>query len=307
MKRLYLGFAAALLSFPALAGAQAQPTKGEIVYLKVPVNLLQTKQSIWSGVSLTMAVEPAGESASVNGETGWATLGFPPLTEFKVNKVKASAMSGALPSGPTEIEVKKTLGDATIKLSFPKGEPGKLFPMIFASKGEVESYRAATYKALAGKFFDGTPLAALSEEKKNRLVLFAHMTAHGTTMGSTTYKDNLYLRIDLGSDDNVYNELRMNQAQRVARVLNDNLLTVLKAFAQPVADVNEVYGLKLEMEIPHKSFADQTAVAQRDKLEIYAPSDLVKKFSDADITSQQFIDGCVVIVNANRVSIPLSS
>ncbi len=292
---------------PAFAAAQAKPVKDEVVYLKVPLSMLGSKTSFWGTATLTATIAPAGDGAAVNQETNWRLLGFPPLTAMKVSKVRAKAVSGAMPSGPADLELKLPTGEVGLKLSFPQGEAAKLFPLVFATEGERDGYRTETYKALAMKFFGETPLAGLADDKKHALVFFAHMTANGTTMGSVSYKDNLYLLVDLGSDSSVYNDLRMNQSQRVAHVLNERLLAVLKSFAKVVADVKGIYGLKLQMEIPHKSFLATAASPERDALELYAPADLVKKFSDADITNQQFIDGCVVIVNTNRISVPLAA
>jgi hypothetical protein len=295
-----------ILALPSSLRAQAKPIKDQIVYLKVPHHALQSKTSVWSGTSLSGVIEPSGDGAVVNGEAGWRLAAFPPMTEYKVKKVKAQARSGEMPSGPAEVEVESNTA-LNIKLTFPKGETAKLFPVIFAARDEIESYRTETYKLLASKFFDGTPLAGLTEPQKLALCTFANVTAKGTKMGSVKYKDNLYLLVDLGFDENIYNDLKLNQPQRVAHVLNERLLTVLKAFALPVADAKDVHGLKLEITIPHRSFLDKTAEPALDKLEIYAPTELIRQFADADITSQQFIDGCVVIVENNRIAVPLAS
>jgi hypothetical protein len=296
---------AALVIAPSFALAQAKPIKEQAVYLKVPHGAFQDKVSVWSGSSLFGTVEPVADGAAVNGKADWRLAAFPPLTEYKVKKIKTKATAGGMPSGPAEVELEGPF--LKLKLSFPKGDTARLFPLIFADESDMEAYREETYRLLASKFFDGTPLAALTEEQKRALCRFADVTAKGTKMGAVTYKDNLYLLVDLGSDTNVYNDLKLNQAQRVAYVINERLLTVLKAFAMPVKDTKEVYGLKLEMVIPHRSFLRETAIPELDRLEIYAPAELVRKFSDADITSQQFIDGCVVIVENNRISVPLSS
>jgi len=40
----------------------------------------------------------------------------------------------------------------------------------------------------------------------------------------------------------------------------------------------------------------ETRGYESDSLELYAPLDLIKQLADADITSQQFVDQCVVIL-----------
>jgi len=296
--------AASLLLIPGNSNAQAKPLNGQVVYLKIPLSFFESKTT-WGGMIFTARVEPSNGGVAINGDANWRLAGFPPMLQYKVKKFKTQAMLANMPHGPADIELEGTI--INIKLSFPKGKSVELFPLIFATEAEIEAYRADTYKLLAAKFFDGTPFAKLSDDRKHALCAFANVTAAGTRMGSVTYKENLYLLVDLGKDSSIYNDLRFNQAQRIARVLNDRLLAVLKAFAMPVKDTKDIYGVKLEMEIPHKDFLKEYATPNLDKLEIYAPAELVQKFADADITSQQFIDGCVVIVNSNRISVPLAS
>ena len=90
-------------------------------------------------------------------------------------------------------------------------------------------------------------------------------------------------------------------------MLNENLLKTLKAFAEPVKDVTSLYGLKLEFVIPHKSFLEESAAPATYAVQLYAPADLIGKFAAADITNQQFGDGCVVIVDDNRVQVSLTA
>jgi hypothetical protein len=293
--------AVGLLNAPALIWAQAKPIKGAVVYLKIPYKCFQEKVSFWGANSFKAIIRTSENGVTVNNIADWRLSAFPPLTEYKVKKAKVDGQTGA-----TEVELESDVL-ANIKLSFGRGKAEELFPMVVATKDEIDAYRKETYKLLAAKFFEGTPLSNLSEEKKYKLCLFANVEANGTTMGSTTYKGNLYLLVDIGSDTSVYNEIKLNQVQRVAHILNERLLTVLKAFTIPIKDELGIYGLKLEFLIPHRNFLHEGSEPTSDKLEIYAPIDLILQFSEADITSQQFIDGCVVIVEGNRISVPLAS
>jgi len=295
-----------LLILPLPGLAQARPIKGEVVYLKVPTSLFGYKVLLRSWNCLTAEVKPSGDGVTVNGQVGWQTMAFPPMTEHKIRMIKDNSANKDWPSGSTTVEL--TLSDAlTLRFYFPKGQAAKLFPQVFATKDEVDPYRANIYKILAAKFFDGTPLASLTDSQKHDLCMFANVTANGSKMGAVTNKDNLYLLVDIGRDTVVYNDLKLNQVQRVAKIINERLLAVLKAFTIPVKDELNIFGLKLEFLIPHKSFLDESAEPSNDKLEIYAPIDLILSFADAEITSQEFIDKCIVIVESNRISVPLAS
>ena len=161
------------------------------------------------------------------------------------------------------------------------------------------------HSLIGERVFDG-PLSAVAPESRQLLLLFAHATAAGTGISHEQFRGEEYLVVDLGADSNVYNTLQMNQTQRIARILNDRLLNVLKAFAEPVRDVEVVFGVKLDFEIPYRNFLDDDAEPDHDVVRLYASSDDVKAFADFEITSQEFIDRSFVIVNENRVQIPLS-
>jgi hypothetical protein len=303
----YIAIAVAVLATgrPGFAELPAAKLgKDEAVVLKVPTRAIVTETkckmgclTISTDTFVKVSAAPNGR-AVVNGDDAWQTSGFPSLLEMKVSKVK-------LGNPASEVELQKASNKYfKIKLLFT-GDATQLFPQVVARSADAGAYTKEAYAALSAKFFTG-PLASLAEDKKTALLTFAHVAAHGTTIGSTTYKEHLYLVVDLGADENVYNELRLNQSQRLNRAMNDKLLVVLKAFAEPVRDVMDIFGLKLEYSIPHKSFTDETATSSLDKLELYAPAELIRKFADADITGQQLLDGSVVIVNSNRVQVSLT-
>ena len=115
--------------------------------------------------------------------------------------------------------------------------------------------------------------------------------------------------LDLGSGSTVYNTIQMDESARVARTVNDRVLKVLKASLAPLADLGEsaVSGVRVDTKILSRNFVDRGAEPSIDAVQIYAPRELVRKFADADITSQQLIDGCVVLVNDNRVQVLLGA
>ncbi len=65
-------------------------------------------------------------------------------------------------------------------------------------------------------------------------------------------------------------------------------------------------GVKIGEKILYRDFVSETAV-KTDNLQLYAPLQAIKQFSAADITNQQFVDQCIVVVNDNRVQVLLSS
>jgi hypothetical protein len=67
-----------------------------------------------------------------------------------------------------------------------------------------------------------------------------------------------------------------------------------------------LHGVKMTVEIDHADFLNKRESGGTDRIEIYAPLDLVRRFAADDITSQQLIDGCVVLVDGNRISVNLA-
>jgi hypothetical protein len=102
----------------------------------------------------------------------------------------------------------------------------------------------------------------------------------------------------------VYNTIKLNESARVATVVNLRL-NLIKSFAVIAGDAG-LEGVKISEQILYRNFLSETR-RKADTLELYAPLKLIKQFADADITNQQFIDQCIVILNSNRVQVSLSS
>jgi hypothetical protein len=60
------------------------------------------------------------------------------------------------------------------------------------------------------------------------------------------------------------------------------------------------------MEIMYRNFVNES-VNRTDQLEVYLPVELVVKFADSDITSQQLMDGGIVLLNGNRIQVQLTN
>jgi hypothetical protein len=93
--------------------------------------------------------------------------------------------------------------------------------------------------------------------------------------------------------------------QRVAKAPDSGLLVALKAFAGELSELELIQGVKLTLAIAHRSFAEH-GPAQFDEVEVYAPAAEIRRFADADITSQGLLDKSVIIVNSNRTEVKLS-
>jgi hypothetical protein len=248
-----------------------------------------------SGVRIFAAeIRGSGSAVSVSGKSAWQVAGFPSSEIFNVEKISTK-------KGFTEVELRARF--VWLKLRFFDADLNGAFAAV--TNSNPVDYLAESYSLLSREFFSG-PLSTLSSDQQLGLIRYAHVDAEGAAIRSEVYKDNLYMVVDLGSDSSVYNDLKFTQASLIAHVLNEDLLKKLKGFASILKGAQGVFGVKLEYGISHKSFLDEAAKASEYKLQLYAPVSEITKFADADVTNQQFVDSCVVIVDGSRIQVPLS-
>lgn len=291
--------------------------KDTVVTLKIPFSVMDIKAgyiavNIPKGYA-TADIEQSASGLVIGKVADWKSSGFPSMLELTVKRVKVEDdwRSNEKKAKHTLIELSGEGKEMSVLLYFKQNvtDINAAFKEVVAlgraSDQEATDYLKQIYDDRAQRFFAGRP-TELSEEKKLNLVRFAHKAGGSTTLKSETYKSSVFLVIDLGIDENVYNTLRMNQAARVARVINERLLALLKGASQYITDSRELQGVKLELKIPHKDFSNEYTKANTDLLQIYVPLIEIKRFVDAEITSQQLIDNSIVIVNDNRVQVPLS-
>ena len=279
--------------------------KGTIVTLRPSAPLFTEEGKGFNPPLVATITSGANGAVLVNGNANWISAGFPLLLPVKVQKVDRKPEY-------LEVELKQVKGLHTFKLRFPPSvaDIAGAFNAV-ASQGAPDAppsvdFRQQAYKALAHQMFVGE-LEHIPVDNQIKLVEFADLTAHGTTIASEHYKDHLYMVVKMDGDGNTYNDLRFNQSTLVAHVVNEELLTILKAFASQVKSVPAIQGLKIDTQISHHSFAEgEFAPSKHSHLELYAPADAIQKFANADITSQQLIDACVVVLDDNRIEVPLS-
>ena len=125
-------------------------------------------------------------------------------------------------------------------------------------------------------------------------------------IGSETYKGKFYMVFRaLGSE--VYNTIQLNQPARAARAIEKDVLATMRMAYKTLAGVTGVEGFKIELKVGHKNFVtEQYLNPYYDDLQIYATNEVIKKFAEDDITSQQFINESIVLVNGNRVDVSLT-
>lgn len=118
------------------------------------------------------------------------------------------------------------------------------------------------------------------------------------------FKEKKYL-ISSYLDKRAFNSNRVNQAERTARTVQE-YFPIIKKKQELLLSLKEIDGIKLEVKIAFRDFADKSSRSQYDELKFYIPKDVLKLFIDADITDQELVDKSIILLNDNRVRVNLS-
>lgn len=297
-----LAFMVLAVAFSAQAAKWplAVPKRGTVVAL-VPQNFWHVDK--YDNVSSSGQRIYFVNVEDVLSKPGWRASGFPYCGDFMLTKVTKFKPIGRLRY--TIVELRNSA--IYLKLRFPPGTDLSADFEKVVVPSDWPSYRGSTDfrdNVLAPQgagVFTGA-LAGLPEPIK--LSLFGMVCSGQGTLGTVRFKARTYLAVTLGDDGIVYNTLQLNQSARVAKVINDRLLDDIKAF-QGVASLVGIDGVEFAVRIYFRNFVNES-VATSDTLELYVPLSLAKKFADEDITSQQMVDGSVVILDGNRVQVSLA-
>jgi len=244
------------------------------------------------------------EVSDVLNTPGWETSGFPFCGDFTLTKV--FEFRPFLKLRYTVIELRNSI--IYLKLRF--GPEVKDLDAVFQRltvPGDWRTFEASdefhktVFATQDAKLFVG-PLAKLSDPLK--MALMRTVCDGQNTFEVETFKARTYFAVTLASDGTAYNSLRLDESARVRRTINERLLRRIKLF-RGIAQETGIDGVKFTATIAYRDFVNET-VDHIDSVEVYVPLDLSMKFADADITSQQLIDGSIVLLNGNRVQVNLS-
>jgi hypothetical protein len=308
MPRILLCLAVSVGLIGSAVMADAQPRRSQHVVVRLPTAILSYEGVLTSGGAIyAVDAEKVDGTLFIGQSAEWAYAGFPSMLHMRVHKE-------ARRKDFTEIEFRRIDPKATsigaIKVRVKHGTPiGEVYEAVCQSgdpsDDSARAYLSETLRRISDATFTG-PLAGLSEDQRATILLYAQVTAGGIAISSETFRGQTYVAVDLGTDSSTYNDLRFTQSSLVAHLFNERLLRLLKGFAGTVRGVDGLYGLKLALKIPHRDFSTTGRAATYD-LEVYSPVDAITAFDEAEITNQKLIDESVVILDTNRIEVPLSA
>jgi hypothetical protein len=145
----------------------------------------------------------------------------------------------------------------------------------------------------------------LPQLTRDQTIAFAELADHQIdSISFTEYKGKRYATFSLRSLHE-YNSIQLGQTARAARVLQYSFPSKLR-LGYYLREVPNLNGIRIDMEIPYRDFVNEP-VSHHDSLTLYSAFEDLKKFADADITSQELIDRSTVLINTNRVKVSLDT
>ena len=250
----------------------------------VPLGLVQYEGCDWSCNNSIYGVE-------VHEESDWG-INFAHVEPMSLEKI------GRSENGLVEYEFRAP--SRWVKLRFPDAAMFEQFAAPGSEDGDAAQRLVdAALDRLSETSFAGSDIP---REHWRDLVLYARVLGAQTLSPPATFRGNAYFTVDLGQDGTSYNSARLNETQRVSRVITD-LLDRVKT-AGELADVGFA-GLRLDTTISFRNFVSDSGSGV-DELTWYIDSALVPALRDFEITGQGFIDESVVIVNGTRMQVSLA-
>jgi hypothetical protein len=277
--------------------------KQSAIVVKIPGTFLGfEKFNVWRGTfNYTAYIRESSDGVLVNDSPLWKYEGWPLMSDVFLEKISRKKEY-------TEVELRS--GNTNVKLRFAPDtkDLNAAFKQV-AFVGSLYEFERSEYyqKEVLGHFLPQIFKGPLAKIPREHQILFMKAAKYDiAAVGSEEYKGRFYMVLR-GINDDVYNTLQLNQAERTARVTEQYVLSALRAMNKAVGNIEEIEGVKFEVKVPYKDFvSEQYQSPHYDDLHIYAPMELIKKFDEADITNQDLIDGSVVLVNGNRVRVSLT-
>jgi hypothetical protein len=277
--------------------------KGKFVVLKIPSRLIGFERvSFWSGnVNYGAIIEQSKTGGlMIGGLNDWKRQGWTLMRQLSVEKVSRE-------KNFTLVELRDPLYNVKLRFDNSVKDINTAFREV-AFVGLLTDFEASDFykkevvEKVLPQVFTGS-LESISTARK--LNLLKELKYIDSAIKSEKYKGDNYLSIDVGGDTEVFNTIRVDQPHRIGHSLNQRVLSYFKRIARIVKFPTEVDGIKISILIPYKNFVTETYLEPSyDRIEIYAPMDVIRQFADDELTNQEFVEESILLVNGNRMRIP---
>jgi hypothetical protein len=302
MTRSMLALTLTALSLGSHASAETDIREGETVTLKLPTVFLSQGRSGLLETKPTYSVDLVEEGGRISpwGASQWRTAGFPDLGRFEVSKVRSSKRD-------TEVELKGETRVVKLRFLPSVRDVGAAFAEVTAPGApdgtEARTYLESVFPLLAKLLLEGD-VTHLPDVVQVGLVRAIHDSGGQARLGTETYRDSPYLVVRMGRITPRTRLFLSNPVARAAIVMNDQLVAVAKGFWKPLGKGAGFGGLKIEADLPRPGTAAPDK-EDADRVEWYTPWPELSRFAVDEITSAALIEKSVVLLDHNRVALPL--
>jgi hypothetical protein len=302
MTRSMLALTLTALSLGSHASAETDIREGETVTLKLPTVFLSQGRSGLLETRPTYSVDLVEEGGRISpwGAPQWRTAGFPDLGRFEVSKVRSSKRD-------TEVELKGETRVVKLRFLPSVRDVGAAFAEVTAPGApdgtEARTYLESVFPLLAKLLLEGD-VTHLPDVVQVGLVRAIHDSGGQARLGTETYRDSPYLVVRMGRITPRTRLFLSNPVARAAIVMNDQLVAVAKGFWKPLGKSAGFGGLKIEADLPRPGTAEPDK-EDTDRVEWYAPWPELSRFAADEITSAALLEKSVVLLDHNRVALPL--
>lgn len=279
---------------PALG--QDIPEAGFPITLHIPEELCVRART---DVSCTLAWD--GDAVAVGGKAGWEANSMPVAHQGTIRKWKFRKGVGTLVAtvGSQEWTVRAQAATKEAAL--------ELLWTVHSQGGRLGKRAGEKFSAYAAAYAEQIFPMVEDVEARNLLVSSARGIG-AVRVERIDYKDKAWAAIDLGASPGGvhYNTLQLSEVQRVATDLKKRALPTVLTFGAALKRAAPLEGFKISFQIGSRNFLNDLERIGYDKVEIYIPRDLAAAFAAQEATSQEMIDGSVILVDNNRTAIDLS-
>ena len=301
----------------SVISAQSSFAKKDTVIPKFNFSLTKFEDiKAWQGrVQYGIGVTKDGDSISVGQDKDWMSRGLPNLIEYVVREINVKkgkpseifiVSTIALPAVGTKYESTGAELPRQIRIEVaPDLDPQIAMDALLFKGTSVEFLKSGYFAGIQDRFlpsmFKG-PLGSIPLPAKRKLLVWAELNSG--IFDSETLKEKLYFSVNT-SQDVAYNTLQLNQAERAARQVAYSIKK-LKEIFEMLGRPDGFEGIVTTATILSYDFVRKDD-RSRERFQMYVPFDLLKRFSNLDITTQDLVDGSIILMDGSRIKVDLSA
>lgn len=250
---------------------------------------------------LSLERSPSG-AVTVSGHPEWATSGLPISDEVRFVRRRVDRSSGIQ---TLDFQSNSRIYRVTFSTAISPDEALMEFIVPHAPpSSETVRIVAQRISAIASESFSG-PASDLSMPDRMAILSSLLGNEYSASVGVVSYRDGSYFSIDMGTSWNTINSAVTTHEQRHLGFVRAVAVGSLRSMSVYVKRASRLAGISIQRTIQVENFVTGQK-SDSETIRIYAPSDAILEFERDDITNEQFIDRCFVLLDGSRIDVDLA-